>query len=164
EMQKQLRRATHGMIKKMTVDIEENRYNTAIAAAMGTLNDLYRLKVDNLARNEAWQQALEAMVACIAPFAPFAAEELWFQLGHHTTVHKDTWPLFNEQYLTQDTITVAVQVNGKLRGEIEVAADEAEDKVIETATANERVEAHIDGHDIIKTIYIPGKIVNIVIK
>ncbi|HWT55710.1 MAG TPA: leucine--tRNA ligase [Candidatus Microsaccharimonas sp.] len=164
DAQKELLRATHGMIKKMTIDIEENRYNTAIAAAMGTLNELYKLKVHTLAKTEAWLQALEAMIACIAPFAPFAAEELWFQLGHHTTVHKDTWPAFDEAYLAQDTITVAVQVNGKLRGEIEVAADEVEDKVVAAAQSNERVKAHTDGHEIVKTIYITGKLVNIVVR
>jgi leucyl-tRNA synthetase len=105
------------MIRKMTEDIQANRYNTAIAAAMGTLNELYKLKVDNLARNDAWQQAVEHMVTCIAPFAPHVAEELWFQLGHHTTVHKDTWPAYDEAYLSSDTITVVVQINGKLRGQ-----------------------------------------------
>src|SRR3546814_15801156 len=99
-----LMRVTHCMIRKMTIDIEENRYNTAIAAAMGALNDLYKLKADSLSRNEDWQQALEGMVACIAPFAPYIAEELWFQLGHHLSVHKDTWPEWNEEYLTSDTI------------------------------------------------------------
>jgi leucyl-tRNA synthetase len=164
EQRKQLLRTTHQMIKKMTVDIEENRYNTAIAAAMGALNELYKLKAEVLGKNDAWQQALEAMVVCIAPFAPHASEELWFQLGHHTTVHVDTWPKWNDEYIAQDTFTVAVQVNGKLRGEIEVAADSPEDEVIVAAKANDRVKAHLDGHEIVKTIYIPGKIVNIVVR
>jgi leucyl-tRNA synthetase len=164
DVQKQLLHAIHGMIKKMTVDIEENRYNTAIATAMGTLNELYKLKVDSLSKSVEWQQALEAMIACIAPFAPFAAEELWFQLGHHMTVHKDTWPKWEEQYLVTDTVTIAVQINGKLRGEIEIAPDAAEAQVIELAQANDKVQSHLEGHEVVKTIYIPGKIVNIVAK
>jgi leucyl-tRNA synthetase len=162
--QKDLLRITHQMIKKTTLDIEENRYNTAIAASMEALNGLYKLKAQELSKNVAWQQALEAMVTCVAPFAPHAAEELWFDLGHHTSVHRDTWPKFDEKYLAQDSLTIAVQVNGKLRGEIHVAADAAEEDVVSQAQANEKVKAHTDGHEVVKTIYIHGKIVNIVVR
>lgn len=164
EQQRQLLRATHQMIKKMTIDLEENRYNTAIASAMGTLNELYKLKAEDLGQNDAWKQALEAVVVCIAPFAPHASEELWFQLGRHTTVHIDTWPKWDEQYLATDSITIAVQINGKLRGEIEIAPDETEANVIEVAQANDKVKTHLEGHEVVKTIYVPGKIVNIVAK
>jgi leucyl-tRNA synthetase len=164
DQQKQLLRTTHGMIKKMTEDLEENRYNTAIATAMGALNDLYKYKVDFLAKTDAWQQALEASVACIAPFAPHMADELWLQLGHHLSVQKDSWPKWNEEYLAQDTITVAVQVNGKLRGEIQVPTDVSEAEAIAAAQANEKVQTHTEGKQIVKSIYVPGKIVNLVIK
>ena len=164
EQQKQLLRTTHGMIKKMTEDLQENRYNTAIATAMGALNDLYKYKVDFLAKNDIWQQALEASVTCIAPFAPHMADELWFQLGHHLSIHKDTWPKWDEQHLARDTITVAVQVNGKLRGEIQLAADVSEADAIAAAQSNDKVKAHTDGQQIIKSIYVPGKIVNLVVK
>ena len=164
EQQKQLLRTTHGMIKKMTEDLQENRYNTAIATAMGALNDLYKYKVDFLAKNDIWQQALEATVTCIAPFAPHMADELWFQLGHHLSIHKDTWPKWDEQHLARDTITVAVQVNGKLRGEIQLAADVSEADAIAAAQSNDKVKAHTDGQQIIKSIYVPGKIVNLVVK
>jgi leucyl-tRNA synthetase len=163
-LEKELLRITHRMIKKTTEDLEENRYNTAIAASMEALNGLYKLKAEELGKNEAWQQALEAMVACMAPFAPHAAEELWFDLGHHTTVHRDTWPKWEAKYLATDTITIAVQVNGKVRGEIQVAADVSEEAAVAAAHANEKVKAHIDGHEIVKNIYVPGKIVNIVVR
>jgi leucyl-tRNA synthetase len=162
--QKAILRTTHQMIRKVTEDIEGNRYNTAIAAAMGTLNELYKLKVDSLTKSDVWQEALEAMVACIAPFAPHAAEELWFQLGHHTTVNIDTWPKWDEQYLATDTITIAVQINGKLRGEIEIAPDETEANVTAAAQANDKVKTHLEGIEIVKMIYVPGKIVNIVVR
>ena len=93
-----------------------------------------------------------------------ASEELWFQLGHHTTVHIDTWPKWDEKYLVTDTITIAVQINGKLRGEIEIAPDEAEAAVVEAAQANDKVKAHLEGQEVVKTIYVPGKIVNIVVR
>ncbi len=160
--EKELLRVTHQMIKKTTEDLEANRYNTAIAAGMSAVNDLYKLKAQELSKNDAWQDALEAMVVCIAPFAPHAAEELWFDLGHHTTVHVDTWPEYDEKYLAQDVITIAVQINGKLRGEIEISPKEAEAVVVDAAQANERVVTHLAGLEVVKTIYVPGKIVNIV--
>jgi leucyl-tRNA synthetase len=164
EQQKQLLRTTHGMIKKMTEDLEENRYNTAIATAMGALNDLYKYKVDFLAKSDTWQQALEAAVTCIAPFAPHIADELWLQLGHHLSIHKDTWPKWNEQYLARDTVTIAIQVNGKLRDEIRLAADVSEADVIAAAQSSDKVKTHTGGKQVIKSIYVPGKIVNLVVK
>lgn len=163
-VERDILRTTHVMIRKMTEDIEENRYNTAIAAAMTAVNDLYKLKVDNLARSATWQQALEALVACVAPFAPHIADELWLTLGHHTSVHRDSWPEWNAQCIAQDTITIAVQVNGKLRATIDVAADAAEPDITATAQANEKVQAHLAGHDIVKTIYVPKKLVSFVVK
>lgn len=162
--QQDLRRATHAMIKKITEDIEENRYNTAIATSMATVNELYKLKTDHLAKNDAWQQALEAVVACIAPFAPHIADELWFQLGHHTSVQRDSWPKWEAKYLVRDTITLAIQVNGKLRGEVEVPADTAEADAIAAAEATDKVQVHTEGKQIIKRIYVPGKIVNLVVR
>jgi leucyl-tRNA synthetase len=151
------------MVKKITEDIENNRYNTAIAAAMGQLNDLYKLKTQSLGKNAEWQQALEHMVACIAPFAPHIADELWQQLGHHTSIHRDSWPEWDEAYLVGDTVTIAVQVNGKLRGEITLPKDSVEAEVVQAAQADEKVVAHLDGKKIRKTIYVPGRLVNFVV-
>ena len=159
---RQVRQATHRMIHKVTLDIEENRYNTAIAATMTAVNDLFKLKVDHLAKHDVWQEALEALVCCVAPFAPHIAEELWHQLGHKDSVHVDHWPVFDESQLVSDTVTVVVQVNGKLRGEVQVAADADETTVIEAAKADEKVATHLDGKDIKKTIFVPGKLVNFV--
>lgn len=161
---KDILRATHQMIRKMSEDIEENRYNTAIAASMTAVNELYKLKVDNLARDEVWQQALDAAVACVAPFAPHIADELWFQLGHHTSVQKDTWPEWSKEYLSQDSMTIAVQVNGKLRTTLELPADSAEDNVTQAAKVDSKVASYLEGHEIVKTIYVPKRLVNLVIR
>lgn len=160
---KAIRQVTHRMIHKVSLDIEENRYNTAIAAAMTAVNDLYKLKVTSLAKNDVWQEALEALVCCVAPFAPHIAEELWHQLGHDDSVHVDHWPVFDEAMLTDDTITVVVQVNGKLRGEIQVAADADEATVVASAQADEKVATHLSDKAVKKTIYVPGKLVNFVV-
>jgi leucyl-tRNA synthetase len=154
-------RVTHPMVRKMTEDIEADRYNTAIAAAMGALNELYKLKAKAFGKSDAWQQALEHMVACIAPFAPHVAEELWQALGHNTTVHIDTWPKWDDKYLVQDTITIAIQVNGRLRGEVRVPVDAGEDETVAAAKTNEKVAGYLRG-GIAKTIYVPGKLVNFV--
>ncbi|HEY1064028.1 MAG TPA: leucine--tRNA ligase [Candidatus Saccharimonadales bacterium] len=159
---REIRQVTHRMIHKATLDIEENRYNTAIAAIMTAVNDLFKLKVDNLAQHDVWQEALEALVCCVAPFAPHVAEELWHQLGHEDSVHVDHWPIFDESQLVNETVTMAVQVNGKLRGEIQVPTDADEGTIVDTAKADEKVAPHLDGKDIKKTIVVPGKLVNFV--
>jgi leucyl-tRNA synthetase len=124
---------------------------------------LYKLKTKSLGKNAEWQQALEHMVACIAPFAPHIADELWQQLGHHTSIHRDSWPEWDEAYLVGDTVTIAVQVNGKLRGEITLPKDSVEAEVVQAAHADEKVVAHLDGKKIRKTIYVPGRLVNFVV-
>jgi leucyl-tRNA synthetase len=152
------------MVKKITEDIEGNRYNTAIAAAMEQLNTLYKLKTQTLARNDVWQQVLENTVACVAPFAPHIADELWQQLGHSSSVHRDSWPLVEERYLASDTMKIVIQVNGKLRGEVELPAGAEEPAVVAAAKANEKANSYLSGKEILKTIYVPGKLVNFVIR
>lgn len=163
EAVKALRRTTHGMIKKMTEDIKENRYNTAIAAAMATVNDLYKIKTQYLGKNPAWQESLEALLACIAPFAPHMADELWHQLGNETSIQSDSWPAYNDDYLLTDSITLAVQINGKLRGEITVAADATQEDILAAAQSNEKVASYIAGAEIKKAIYVPGRLVSFVV-
>ena len=160
--QADINRSVHGMVKKMTHDLENNLYNTAIAAAMACTNDLYKFKLAKFGRNPTWQTALEYIVACIAPFAPHASEELWHSLGHSNTVHKDSWPKYNEKYLAQSTIKLAVQLNGKVRAEIEVEAGVSVDSAIEAAKANEKVASLIEGKEIKKAIYVPGRLVSLV--
>lgn len=158
-----INRAVHLMIKKVTEDIEHNRYNTAIAAMMECTNTLYKLKANYFGQSKTWHRALIYVVACMAPFAPHASEELWHQLGHSTTVHKDSWPTWNEAYLATDMITIAVQVNGKLRGQIVVAADSDEDAIVAAAKAEPKVASYLGKQPIRKQIYVPGRLVNLVV-
>lgn len=160
---KDLRRTTHQMIKKMTEDIAENRYNTAISAAMATVNDLYKLKVDYLRQNDDWREALGAVAACVAPFAPHIADELWSQLGQSGSVQRDSWPQWNNEYLAADELTLAVQVNGKVRAEITVPSSADKEAVLTAAARHEKVAAYIGGAEIKKSIYVPGRLVNFVI-
>jgi leucyl-tRNA synthetase len=158
-----IRRTTHGMIKKVTADLEASKYNTAIAAMMGAVNDLYRYKAVSLGVCSEWTEALESLLMCVAPFAPHAADELWSQLGHEDSINKDHWPKWDDSLLATDEITIAIQVNGKLRGEITVVADAPEDHVVNAAKAHEKVATHLDGKEIRKTIYVAGKLVSFVV-
>jgi len=164
DQQQAIRRAAHHVIKKVTKDLEANHYNTAIAASMACLNDLYKLKTDNFGKHNAWQHALESLVACVAPFAPHIAEDLWHQLGHSTSVHRDSWPVYDDQYLVEDMVTVAVQVNGKVRDTITVPAASSQEEVEQRAHAQQKVQTYLDSKQIVKSIYIPGKILSIVVK
>lgn len=159
---KNLRLSVHNMIKKVSEDIEANSYNTAIAALMKCLNDLYELKA-TLGKNEDWQEALESIVMAAAPFAPHIAEELWQDLGHSDSVHKDHWPVLNEAYLVEDTVTLAVQVNGKVRAEIQVAVDAGEDEIKEQAVNQENVQKHLGSKAPKKVIYVKGRLVSVVV-
>lgn len=158
----ELLKSTHKTIKKVTEDIEGNRYNTAIAAMMECVNDFYRLKP--VARNDTWKFVLESLVACVAPFAPFVADELWQQLGHTSSVHRDTWPQWDEKYLKSDNVKIAVQINGKLRAELELAAGASEDEVVEAVGQNDKAKTYLDGKTLVKTIYIKDKLINLVVK
>lgn len=152
----------HRMTKKVTEDIESNHYNTAIASMMSTLNELYRLKTVHLKQNTVWHDALERMVACVAPFAPHIAEELWQQLGHSSSVHHDSWPAWDAAYIQDDMITIAVQVNGKVRAELQVARDASRAQIEQLALKNERVREFLDGHQPERTVFVPGRLVNVV--
>lgn len=160
---KQIRATTHAMIKKVSEDLEHNRYNTAISAAMKCTNDLYKLKTDSLAKSGVWKEALESLVACIAPFAPHISEELWHDLGRDNTVQIDSWPTHNPDYLIQDLITIVVQVNGKLRANIAVETSADEETIKATALADENVQKHLENKQPARVVYVPGRLVNIVV-
>lgn len=162
QAEKDIRRTAHQMIAKISDDLEHNRYNTAIAAAMAAVNDFYKLKVKNLVRHNAWQEALEALVCCIAPFAPHAAEELWHDLGHADSVHVGHWPVHDPKYLATDELTIVVQVNGKVRANISVSIDADKDTIIAAAESHENLQTYLS-NGTKKTIYVPGKLVNFVV-
>ncbi len=160
--EKELLRITHSTIKKMSEDIEENRYNTAIASAMGAVNDLYKLKTTSLAKNTVWQETLSSIVACVAPFAPHIADELWTQLGNKSSVQVGSWPTHNDTYLEQENINIVIQVNGKLRATIQVSKDADKESIEGKARSENNVSKHLEGKTIKKVIFVPGKLVNFV--
>ncbi len=152
---KDLERALHSAIKKVTESIDSLRFNTAISEMMVFANEATR--ADAVPR--AW---LESFLKIMAPFAPHMAEELWERLGHAESLTYAPWPEFDEAKLATDTITLAVQVSGKLRGTIEVAPDIAKDDAIAQARLDPNVAKHLEGKTIRREIYVPGRLVNIV--
>lgn len=160
-----INRAIHLTIKKMTEDLELNHYNTAIAAAMSCLNEFYRLKKRAFYQDKVWLQALSSLVALIAPFAPHISEELWYQLGNSTTIHRDSWPKYDMKYTLNDKSIIAVQVNGKLRGEVTIdKVNATQEDVMKCIDKDDKLAKYITEQKIDRIIYIEGKLINLVIK
>lgn len=153
----------HATIKKVTRDIEDEKFNTAVAAMMELVNALYKVKeTDGVHRSDTWQFAIESLLQILAPFAPHITEELWHELGHEGTIHRDHWPKWDDTMIRSDEMTIIVQVNGKLRAKLELPADTDEDAARAAALADENVQRFVSG-DPKKVIYVAGKLVNIVV-
>lgn len=157
---KKLDSLTHAAIKKVTDDIYRLSFNTAIAALMEYVNELYKLKTGGFSPE--WQPALESLVQLVQPFAPHMAAELWQQLGHDTQLDFVDWPQFDDAKIAQDTMTIVVQVNGKLRAKLEVATAASEDEIKQLALSDANVQRHITGEPK-KVIYVKGKLVSVVV-
>ena len=154
-----LTRKTHETIARVTDDIGRRQsFNTAIAALMELVNELSKAGADDPAA----RFAAESVVSLIQPYAPHVAEELWAALGHER-LWEQPWPVADETQLVRDTFELVVQVNGKVRDRFEVEASASEDELVERARASSRVQAHLDGAQVRKTIVVPGKLVNFVV-
>lgn len=154
-MSKDLESAFHKTIKKVSSDIEETKFNTAIAAMMGLINTIY-------AKGSITKDELEIFIKLLSPFAPHLTEEIWASLGNEGFLSVAKWPEYDEAKTVDDEIEVAVQVNGKTREVVKVSNDIDKDGAINAG--KEAVSKWLEGATIVKEIYIPGKIVNIVIK
>lgn len=153
---KEALKSLHKLIKKVTWDIENFSYNTSIAAFMICVNELTALKCHS-------RSILEQLIVVLAPFAPHIAEELWHTLGNTTTVCDAKWPKFNEEYLKESTVTMAVSFNGKARFNIEVAAGTPQPEIEKIALEHEGAAKWLEGKTVKKIIVVPNKIVNIVL-
>ena len=164
EPQKDLRRKLHETLKKISDDFSRRlSYNTAIAAAMELVNALYKFEDSTPNGRAVMREALEALVAVLAPITPHICHELWYGLGHATPVIDARWPAVDTEALAADTLTLVVQVNGKLRAQIQMPAGAPNDAVIEAALADGNVQKFIAGQPLKKKIVVPGKLVNLVV-
>jgi leucyl-tRNA synthetase len=123
----------------------------------------YLLAVRGEVGEEAWRVALRTFVLVLAPFAPHHAEEMWALMGLPYSVHEQQWPSWDEELIAEKEITLVVQVNGKLCDRIEAPADVSEDAAKELALASAKVRPHVEGREIRKSVYVPGRLVNFVV-
>mmetsp|Transcript_4517 Transcript_4517/g.6423 ORF Transcript_4517/g.6423 Transcript_4517/m.6423 type:complete len:894 (-) Transcript_4517:79-2760(-) len=158
EMDEETTKILHKTMKKVTEDVEAMSFNTAISAMMVLTNHLQSLKKDIP------REAAEKLALMVSPFAPHLGEECWQLLGHEESLTYHPWVEYDEALTVDSTIKMGVQVNGKVRGEIEIAKDADQDTAMELAMAQERVAAQTEGKDIKKVIFVPGRILNIVAK
>ena len=162
---KSLRRSVHKTIRKVTEDIEERfHFNTAIAAIMELVNAIQGFEPKNTPPNApVVREALESTVLLLAPFVPHFAAELWESLGHAESVETAGWPSFDPDAAVDEELLVVIQVNGKLRGRLTVSASASEEQVRQAALGDDRVQGYLEGKTVRKVIYVPGKLVNIVV-
>ncbi len=159
EPSKEQLKVLHEAIKKVSEDIEEMRFNTAISAMMIFVNEANQWDTVPVS-------VAKPFIQLVSPYAPHLAEELWRKIGEQETIAYSSWPDFNEEYLKADEVMYPVQVNGKVRADINVSADKAKDKtfVLELAKQDERISKYLEEGTLVKEIFVPGRIINFVVK
>ena len=163
ESARALRSLTHRTIQRVTEDIEKFRFNTMLAALMEYTNGLARLRDAGTVDGAAWTEAIESLILMLAPAAPHIAEELWERTGHGYSVHTQAWPRWDARYTAVEAVTIVVQVNGKLRDRIQVPTGLSEAQAMAQAMASAKVRPFLDGKPVRRAIYVPDKLLNIVI-
>ncbi|MBQ1862484.1 MAG: leucine--tRNA ligase [Clostridia bacterium] len=157
EFSQKLEMSFHKTIKKVSEDIEAMKFNTAIAALMTLLNEIYDAKTINRAE-------MKAFLTLLSPFAPHISEELWENIGGEGMLANGKWIDYDEAKTVADTVEIPVQINGKLRGTVVIPANADKDTAIAAANADEKIKGYLDGHTVVKEIFVPGRMINIVIK
>ncbi len=161
-----LHRKQHQAIRRITSDIDGFTFNTMVAGLMEYNNALLAAKSKSpaLLNHPAWAEAVQTLILLLAPGFPHLAEELWQRVGQPYSVHQQSWPIWDESLAKEDTVEIAIQVNGKVRGKIEIPVDIDPEEAKAQAQAEESVQRFMDGKTAIKVIYVPGRLVNIVAK
>ena len=163
-----LRRKVHQTIKKVTLDIEERfHFNTAISAIMELVNSIYQFDItstDSPFREAVLREAIETSVILLSPLVPFIAEELWEKLGYGKSIIETTWPQYDPQVAKEEEMIIVIQVNGKLRGKITVPTDSSDEQIKTLAKNDDMINQWTKDKKVIKVIYVPKKLVNVVVK
>jgi leucyl-tRNA synthetase len=159
-----LRRLTHQTIRDVTNDFGSFKFNTAQASLMKYNNYLVKAKETDVYGTPAWDEAMRSLVLMIAPIMPHVAEEMWERLGQPCSVHQQTWPSWDAELAADEVITLVALINGKVRARIEAPADISEDDAREAVLAHENVQRYVEGKQIAHLVYVPGKLVNIVVR
>ncbi|MFC2072806.1 class I tRNA ligase family protein, partial [Chloroflexota bacterium] len=160
----ELLRITHQTIRKVSDDLEKLRFNTMIAALMEFTNYLAKAKEAGHVTDSAWKETLDTLLLLLAPTAPHLSEELWQRTGNEYSIHNQSWPEWDEALAKEEEITLVIQVNGKLRDRITVPASITEAEARQLAADSTRVKPYLEGKATVKEIYVPGKLVNLVVR
>ena len=162
---KAMRLVIHSTLKKVTTDLSEKfGFNTAIAALMELINEMYKYKELDTRNDGIIREGIETIVTILAPFTPHVGEELWTMIGKEGSVFNISWPSYDESALVQDEVEVIVQVNGKLRAKVSMDANISREDMEKVAMEDAKVQAAIEGKNVVKVIAVPKKLVNIVVK
>jgi len=165
---KALLKKTHQTIRKVTTDIDERfHFNTAISAVMELVNSLYQIRRPHKEDRMSYaviRRTIETVVVLLSPIVPHITEELWEIIGMKGELTESSWPSYDKSLAAEEEITIVIQVNGKLRGRVQVDAGESDERIKELALREEKVQKFIEGKRLIKEIYVPKKLVNIVVK
>ncbi len=159
---KDLSVAEHQAIYKVSKDLYVMGFNTAVSTLMEYVNTLYKIKAKDGYCSKEWKNAILTLLKLVAPFAPHMAEELWQQLGQTGSIHVSEWPVHDDKYLVSDTVTIVVQVNGKVRAQLQVASDSSQEDVEKLAREDEKVASYLMP-GVKKIIFVPNKLVNFVV-
>ena len=157
-------RDLHQTIKKCYTDLDRFKFNTAIAALMEFSNELNRVWNDGSVDSTTWKECIEKFILMLAPLAPHIAEELWERAGYHYSIHNQLFPQWDEELAADEIITLVVQVNGRLRDKLKVPTDIAGEEAKRLALASPRVQAYINNKQVERTVYVPGRLVNVVVR
>ena len=163
ETEKEFLHLMHKTIKEVTADLERLRFNTMLASLMEFSNYLSKVKERGMVSDSLWGEAISHFLLLLAPTAPHLAEELWTRTGHPYTIHNQPWPEYDQKLAKEEEITLVIQINGKLRDKLLVPASISEAEAKELALNRERVKAYIDGKKLTRVIYVPRRVVNIVV-
>ena len=158
----EIQKSRHKTIKKVTEDFHRDSLNTAVAALMEFVNDLYKFKLEGFSKD--WRQVLEDLLKMLMPFAPHISSELWQQLGNNNFIEESGWPEWDEEMLKTSEIQIVVQVNGKLRGKIKASTDSGKDEIIAIAREEDNVFKFLQDKEVLKEIFVPNKLINFVVK
>ena len=159
---RELRRKLHQTLRSVTADLENYQFNTIISSLMELTNTMHRLRT-SLCGSPAWDEAQRVLLLMLAPTAPHLAEELWVERGYGYSVHQQRWPEVDAAATVEDTVTLIVQVNGKVRDRLSVPENLSEAEATELALAAQNVQQHAAGKTPKKVIYVPGRLINIVV-
>ena len=172
EKDENIQKKLHQTVKKVTESIEDDfHFNTAIAAIMELLNDMTTYKQEVIEKNQVsteskkvWKEVLDKTILLLAPFAPHVTDELWHEIGNTSFTFEEEWPVFDEELTKENKISLVVQINGKVRDNIQVAVGLSKEELEKMAFESEKTQKNIEGKEVVKVIVVPNKLVNIVVK